>query len=230
MVVLKSASTAVERYGFPLRLEYDNPNFHGMQKGLSIGVLDNETNEIVNNYMPGDDKENSLRRILEDKDISIIEDGITQEVDGKFRKRTIYYLPYYVEGHSFLQPTVLYDNITYMGDNAVNKAKIEVIFSEDNLNRYAVFECESVNISVFDYIHDIFEEGIKDFPDIGVVYVLNEGEYSLDFYDQAGNRYDLYFSSLERLRDSIVSIRLIGIEHEVDIENGNESGEDKGDS
>ena len=51
-----------------------------------------------------------------------------------------------------------------------------------------------------------------------------EGFY-LDFYDEAGNQYNLCFSRLERLRDAIVSMRLIGIKCKIDgvEENGDES-------
>ena len=40
--------------------------------------------------------------------------------------------------------------------------------------------------------------------------------FYLDFYNEAGNKYDLCFSRLDRLRDAIVSMRLIGIKCEID--------------
>ena len=231
-MILKSASKFVTQYGFPEVMEYDNPTFHGTQKGICICLKDNETGAIIDNCMPtpavkeGDEdsiekiRADKLQNLLNDNRILLIEDGITQMEDGKLRPRTIYYLPYYVADHSFLKPTVLYDNISG-ATNVSYKLSVEVLFVEDNLNRYVALNFETVNVSIMDLVYSLFDhDELEDTLISAGMHFEKENEdheegYYLDFYDEAGNSYNLCFSRLDRLRDSIVSMRLIDISYEI---------------
>ena len=241
-MILKSASKFVTQYGFPEVMEYNNPSFHGTQQGICICIKDNETGTIIDNHMPTpavkEDDEGSIEKIradklqnlLNDNRILLIEDGITQMENGKLKPRTIYYLPYYVADHSFLKPTVLYENISG-ACNVSYDVSVEVLFVEDNLNRYVTLDFQTRNVSVMDLVYDLFDQ---DEPEDELLATglhfeeetedEEEGFY-LDFYDEAGNQYNLCFSRLERLRDAIVSMRLIGIKCKIDgvEENGDES-------
>ena len=241
-MILKSANETVKTYGFPEIMEYNNPSFHGTQKGICICIKDNETGTIIDNCMPkpaikeGDESDiekirtDELQRLLSDNKILLIEDGITQMEDGKLKPRTIYYLPYYVVDHSFLKPTVLYENISG-ACNVYYDISVEVLFVEDNLNRYVTLDFKTRNVSVMDLVYNLFDQaGIEEELKTAGVYFKEETEdeeegFYLDFYDEAGNKYDLCFSRLDRLRDAIVSIRLIGIKCKIDgvDENGDES-------
>ena len=232
-MILKSASEKVKEYGFPVIMDYNNPSFHGTQKGICICIKDNDTDMIINNCMPtppvkeGNEdsiekiRANELQKLLNDNRILIIEDKITQMEDGKLKPRTIYYLPYYVADHSFLKPTVLYENISGTC-NVSYDVSIEVLFVEDNLNRYVTFDFKTCNVSVMDLVYDLFNQ--NELGDELLATGLhfeeetedNEKGFYLDFYDEAGNKYDLCFSRLERLRDAIVSMRLIKIDSKID--------------
>ena len=232
-MILKSASEKVKEYGFPVIMDYNNPSFHGTQKGICICIKDNDTDMIIDNCMPtpavkeGNEdsiekiRVNELQKLLNDNRILIIEDKITQMEDGKLKPRTIYYLPYYVADHSFLKPTVLYENISG-ACNVSYDISIEVLFVEDNLNRYVTFDFKTCNVSVMDLVYDLFNQ--NELGDELLATGLhfeeetedNEKGFYLDFYDEAGNKYDLCFSRLERLRDAIVSMRLIKIDSKID--------------
>ena len=232
-MILKSASEKVKEYGFPEVMEYNNPSFHGTQKGICICIKDNDTDMIIDNCMPtpavkeGDEnsiekiRADELQKLLNDNRILIIEDKITQMEDGKLKPRTIYYLPYYVVDHSFLKPTVLYENISG-ACNVSYDISIEVLFIEDDLNRYVTFDFKTCNVSVMDLVYDLFNQ--NELEDELLATGLhfeeeaedNEKGFYLDFYDEAGNKYDLCFSRLERLRDAIVSMRLIKIDSKID--------------
>lgn len=233
-MILKNASEKVKEYGFPVIMEYNNPSFHGTQKGVCICIKDNESGKIIENHMPipdtketcSDDIEEvrleNLNRLLDDKEILLIEEGITQFEDGKLKPRTIYYLPYYDTEHSILKPTVLYENISG-ACNVSYDISVEVLFVEDNLNRYVTLGFKTRNVSVMDLVYNLFDQDYieEELKTAGVYFKEEETRdeekgFYLDFYDEAGNKYDLCFSRLDRLRDAIVSIRLIGINEKID--------------
>ena len=238
-MILNSASKFVKEYGFPEIMEYDNQTFNGTQKGICICIKDNETGTIINNNMPNPSvktdnesdiekiRADKLQKLLNDNRILLIEDTIAQMENGKLKPRTIYYLPYYVANHSFLKPTVLYENISGVC-NVSYDISIEVLFVEDNLNRYVTLDLHTKNISIIDLVYNLFEQDEleNELVTAGLHFKEKtedekEGFY-LDFYDEAGNQYNLCFSRLDRLRDAIVSIRLIGIKCNIDGVNENE--------
>lgn len=216
---LKSMNKNLSKFGYPDVLEYDNPDFHGHQKGIAIGIKDNKTNKFVRNYLSKDLGDDSTRDFLindliQDPEILLIENNITQMENGEIVPRTIYYLPYFVESHSCLVPTVNFDNISG-ASNVSYKAKVELLFAtDDGLNRYMTVDFETRNVSIFELVNDIFDEEI---PEINYDPDGNEGPgYYLDFYDEAGEPYYLCEDRMEDYRDLLVSFRLIGLDMEID--------------
>ena len=45
---LKTMNKNLDKFGYPEILQYDNPEFHGHQKGVAIGIKDNGTNKRYN--------------------------------------------------------------------------------------------------------------------------------------------------------------------------------------
>ena len=152
---------------------------------------------------------------MADKTILKVECPITQLEDDHLVERTIYYLPYAVEGHSIYEPTFNFANIV-PASNVINHVTVEILFVEQNLNRYVTNKYNTVNVSMMETIYDM---EITDIPDIVYKHVdedPEEGEgYYLDFYDEAGTRVDLCFPHWERLCDSIVSVRLLNVVTEI---------------
>ena len=222
---LKTMNKNLDKFGYPEVLQYDNPEFHGHQKGVAIGIKDNGTNKFIHNYLSkdlGDDatRDFLLNDLIQDPEILLIENNITQMEDGKLVPRTIYYLPYFVEDNSCLAPTVNFDNIS----GAINvsyKAKVELLFATcDGLNRYMVVDFETQNVPIFELVNDIFDEEV---PEINYESDGEEGPgYYLDFYDEAGEPYYLCKNRMEDYRDLLVSFRLIGLDMVVDDNDSND--------
>ena len=212
----------LDEYGYTKEIGYDNPDFHGHQIGICIGMLDTETKDIVENmigesYGDKEKRDSILNDIIKNEDIIKVEKNITQLVDGQLKTRTLFYLPYAVADHTAYQPTANFSNIV-AASNVVNHTTVEILFVEDNLNRYITYSYDAVNISIMDEIYDYFNNYSNDNLFDGLTY-QEDGEegpgYYLDFYDEAGEKFMLCFSSLERLRDSIVSVRLLDVVTEI---------------
>ena len=41
----------LDEYGYTKEIGYDNPDFHGHQIGICIGMLDTETKDIIENMI-----------------------------------------------------------------------------------------------------------------------------------------------------------------------------------
>lgn len=215
---LKSMNKNLDKFGFPESLDYSDEKFHGHQKGIAIGVKDNKTNKFIKNFLSkelGDDptRDFLLNDLVQDPEILLIEDNITQLENNELVPRTIYFLPYFVEDHSCLKPTVNFDNISG-ACNVSYKAQVELLFAtSDGLNRYMVVDFNTANVPIFELVNDIFDEEV---PDIMYEYDGEEGAgYYLDFYDEAGQSYPVCMQSMEQFRDLLVSFRLIGLEMEI---------------
>lgn len=224
---LKTMNKNLDKFGYPEILEYDNPDFHGHQKGIAIGIKDNKTNKFVRNYLSkelGDDftRDFLLNDLVQDPEILLIENNITQMENDELVPRTIYYLPYFVEDHSCLTPTVNFDNISG-ACNVSYKAKVELLFAtDDGLNRYTTIEFQTRNVSIFELINNAFDDN-SEIPEIVYDSRDYDGEnstgYYLDFYDEAGEPYYLCKDHKEDYRDLLVSFRLIGLDMEIDNDN-----------
>ena len=220
---LKSINKNLSKWNFPQDMNYENDNFHGHQIGVAVGMTKVSTGEICQNYLSeelGDavTREFLLKELINDDSILKVEKRITQFEDGDLVDKLLYYLPYYVIDHSVLQATANYSNI-HTAINVTNHCKVEVLFVEDDLNRYITMSFDSGNMSIMDLVHDAFEDGMEDADELaayGIHYEIEDDDkgfeesgYYLDFYDEAGEKYDLCFNEIERLRDAIVSVRLL---------------------
>lgn len=212
-----------EKYGYQSELEYGDDNFNGHQIGVAICVQNEETQEIEFNYLSKnlgdkDTRDFALGELLHEKKCVFISETFTQFDDnGELVTKSIYYLPYYVADHSRFKPTVSYENVgDFLGCSC--DVQVEVIFSKNGLTRYMTFNFNTHNVSVMDVIYNnIF--GFSTDPgaleEYGIKWQDNEEGcgYVLDFYNAAGSRHNLVFSSTEELRDAIVSMRVIDLNH-----------------
>lgn len=204
--------------------EYDNAKFNGHQVGVAICIQDKQTGKIECNMLPstlGDERTRDLllSELLYDKSILLIENSITQLDEKKINliPKTVYYLPYYVVDHSAFKPTVNFDNVS-MACNVSYDLKVEVLFVEDGYNRYLTIPLKTRNVSIMELVYSLFDDDCsekEELEEIGIKWHedIEDGcdGYVLDFYNEAGERNNLFFDSLEQLRDAIVSMRLIDI-------------------
>ena len=210
--------------GYLNEMEYNNKNFNGHQIGVAVFVVNNQTNQINDNFSKKTIPE--LQAMLENKAIILLEEKITQVEDGALVPKTVYSLPYYVEQHSVSTPTVNNQELeTCIGTTCYSET--EILFVHDGLNRYVTVRFASKSTSLMDLVYDAFSSGQDNeafLESIGIHYGILDCEsaeeyedadegYILDFYNEAGARSDLIFGSLERLRDTIVSMRLVNCEH-----------------
>lgn len=235
-------SEKIKKWGFPLEMEYDNKDFHGHKISVAVCLKNDTTGVIEENFLSeglGDIKTRDalLLELLNDKDILLVKDNITQfdKESGKLVPKTMYYVPYYVADHSVFKPTVDYENVSG-ASNVTYELKVEILFVyEDGLSRYVTLPICTRNTSIMDYVYSMFENyDEEEFAKIGLKYrtekesdleeeeegyYLDDDEeegYYLDFYNEVGQKYYLCFSTLERLRDSIASLRLIEISYTID--------------
>lgn len=233
---LKSLNKNIKKYGFHEEIEYTNATFNGHQLGIAICIKNQKTGEIEQNFLSqelGDDKirDSLLKELLADKSILLMENNITQFNESKTEivPKTIYYLPYYVDGHSVMQPTVNYENVSKTNNTSYD-IKVEVLFVEDELNRYITIPIKTKNTSIMNLVYDLFGNYDDEFLETLGIKWQDEDEnidvgYVLDFYNQVGEKYNLIFEDIEDLRNAIVSMRLIDIKSHIDEgeENGDES-------
>ena len=233
---IKLLGSGIEKYGYPIEMEYNNPNFNGHQVGVAVCIKNNVTGEIEENFLSeslGDEETRKflLSELLIDKNVPLITDVITQynrEENGLVPK-TIYYIPYYVEEPSRFKPTVIDENIVD-SCNASYDVKVEVLFVDEEVSRYLVLPFKTRNISVMDLVYNFFEDG-DELEEAGIKWQDEtddeEKGYVLDFYTKTGEKYNLIFSNGERLRDAIVSMRLIDIVCHIDSEDDEDGNKSK---
>lgn len=225
-----SLNKNIEKYGFLPEMEYKNPDFHGHQTALCIGIR-NPNGSWDKTYTSGNTEEEKIKTandILNDKSLIILEDKITQIENDNLVPKIVYYLPYYVADHSAYQPTVNFQQISY-ASNVSNKIKVEVLFvSEDGwYNRYVVFDLNTVGVeemnshslSLIDFIEDLemeIEDAVsknKDFfiaSENGEDYIKDD--VVLDFYDKSGQKHLIGNRIAKDFLDLVSSIRIIDID------------------
>lgn len=226
-MILQAQSKKVEQYGYPFQMKYDNDKFHGTVKGVAIGIIDNKDGEVVENYVSGSteqEKMELLNKMIGDKDLLLIEDGITQFVNGELRPRTIYKIPYCAIEHSIYQPAIVMNNISG-ASNVSYEVEVEVLLAtSDGLNRYLMLHFSTRNVPVWELVHDFFDEIDEDSVlarENGFEYhdESDEGEagWYLDFYDAAGSPYwEGGFKNMDRFRDMIIGMRVMKMECKID--------------
>lgn len=226
-----------ERYGYLSEMDYKNPNFHGHQTALAIGIKrpDGSWQEVYTSGDTLDEKIKIADEILNDKSLIILEDKITQLENDKLVLKTIYYFPYYVADHSAYQPTINFDQISY-ACNVTNDVKIEVLFvSEDGwYNRYVTFDMHTTSANggscmmLIDFIDDLrieIEERAKSSKDFFILddedaegyreYEYEEGDIALDFYDKSGQMHIIAYQNTNSFLDLISSVRIIDIDTKI---------------
>ena len=227
---LRALSQKVEKYGYPLETGLDKKGFNGHQIGMCIGIRDAETNAVKQNYIPDDEFNIKFDNMLEDKELLLLQDSITQFEDGELRGRHIYYLPYYVVDHSAYKPTINFEQISY-ACNVSNTVQIEVLFVEDDYNRYVTFEMDTSgslggrSLSLMDFISGL-EEEIEEKTSRGEDFKCTsdedpeyaEGDILLDMYDRAGNKVTVGYPDPSGFMDLISSIRIIGLDTKINEE------------
>lgn len=221
-----------ERYGYLSEMDYKNPDFHGHQTALVIGIKipDGSWNNV---YTSGDTLEEKIKvadEILNDKSLIILEDRITQLEDNKLVPRIVYYLPYYVANHSAYQPTINFEQISY-ACNVTNKVKIEVLFvSEEGwYNRYVTFDLNTSgsysggkSLSLIEFVEDLemeIEDAASNSKDFFIASEDGENyqkdDVVLDFYDKSGQKYFIGVKTVKDFLYLVSSIRIIDIDTEI---------------
>ena len=223
-MILKSLNKLDPKFGYPDEIQYENPNFHGHQKGVCIALKNDVTNEIEQNFISESlkDKDALLEELLSMNDVLLVEDHITQfDEHSNLVPKTLFYLPYAVKEHSIFKPTLNDVNVETESCNVTNRFEVEILFVKEGLNRYMVIPYETRNISVFDSMlhtfdgiffcdhfgedHELYQAGVR-WEEEGEDH--EEGFY-LDFYNEVGQAFNLGFSDMSSLRDTIASIRLL---------------------
>lgn len=216
---IKAINKNTEVYGYPMEMEYNNENFHGHQVGIALCVINDETKEVENNYISSktfcnkEMQDYALGKLLNEEKAVFIEEHIVHlGEDGRLIPKTIFYMPYYVAEHSRFKPTVT-DCNSINCDNFT----IEILFvAEEGLNRYITIDSE-VNPYIIDYLESLFDgfhfDENNQLHKAGVWY--ENDSFYLDFYNQAGQRFDIEFPVLRYLKDIIASVRLIKCEQNV---------------
>lgn len=231
---LKALNKNTEKYGYPQTMEYDNPNFNGHQIGVVICIQNNVTQTIEQNFLPeklGDEDTRTflLGELLHEKKAVLITDVITQldKDTHDLVPKTLFYMPYFVEEHSRFKPTVINDNVSG-ACNVSYDIEVELVFADEGLCRYLTVPFKTRNVPVFELVEDLFDDE-EALEELGIkwqeeTYEADAG-YALDFYNEAGQRYNLTFRTGEKLRDILVSMRMISIVCHIDEEeeDGNES-------
>ena len=214
---LKSVNQLGPEYGMPEFLSYEKSSFHGHQLGIYIGLQNIETGDFeeISLSVPEEELEQRIKELIENKDIYVITETINQlnEACNGFVKKNVYYLPYYVDGHSVFRPTINNENVSG-ASNVSYDLSIELLFVFEDCNRYITWDTSTRNISMFSLIQSI------EFDDLGIGYLDATDEYeegyALDFYDEAGHDYVRTFRDIEDLLDCLVSARIIGITMHID--------------
>lgn len=222
-MILKALNgNKLSQYGYDDEFVYTDSSFHGHQIGISIGVTDTLTGDIVYNYISSEqgdinNRNKILRSIIDNPSIIKIEKPINQFENGSVVSRTIWMLPYAAIEHSAFQETLNFSNIVY-SPTAINHVVLELLFVEDNLNRYMTVSYDTTNVSIIEFVTELFSKGYltanpNELRDIEFTEnEYGETELCLDFYDEAGERIMLCFEDEERLRDALVSVRLLEVD------------------
>lgn len=230
---LRLLSQKAVKYGFSLELLMTNKKgFNGHQIGICIGIRDAESNAVKQNYIPDDEFNIKFDKMLEDKELLLLQDTMTQLEDDKLKKRYAYYLPYYVVDHSAYKPTINFEQISY-ACNVMNTVQIEVLFVDDSneYNRYMVLELKTGGdengyalslLRFIDDIEEIIEEMAADEREFKYAKAgdpkFEPGNIILDMYDKVGNRIDAGYSSVSNIKDMISSVRIIGLDTKINKE------------
>lgn len=154
-------------------------------------------------------------------DVKLVEKHITVSDNGDYRKligATDYYIPYIVENHCSLKPTVKDSHV----DNCSNvkyKVTYEVLFvADEGFTRYLTFDYTTVGTyssSFWNQIEGLEEELEEMFENEENDFRMEDGEKQVAFYDEVGEKLFIDLYSTNELLSMISSIRVIGLETEI---------------
>ena len=154
-------------------------------------------------------------------DVKLVEKYVTVSDNGDYRKligATDYYIPYIVEDHCSLKPTVKNGHV----DNCSNvkyKVTYEVLFvADEGFTRYLTFDYTTVGTyssSFWNQIEGLEEELEEMFENEENDFRLEDGEKQVAFYDEVGEKLFIDLYSINELLSMISSIRVIGFETEI---------------
>lgn len=217
---LISKNNNIQKYNIPAFLIMDDSYFYGHQSGILACIKNNKTGEIEKISL--EMTEAQITEMLADPEITLFTRDITQFVEGNVLPvhKTMYFLPYLVEGHSSTRPTVTDKNIESGYHNTWYEAEIEILFvTEDGLTRYITVKEKTNDIGIFNLIqfamnsNSGIEKLLEHIPDFYKKRATHEepGGYCLTFYEENGLSRVLTFESGSDLKNAISSIRLIGL-------------------
>lgn len=220
---LKSLNQLDIKYGFAPMLEYEDATFHGHQRGIAVGILNQDGSIYRNLMVPMDplcDKDELFKELLNDKNVKLLEEEvpfITQEQEINVRK--IYYLPYANIEHSVFKPTVNYDNMDCKSTNSYH-VQIEVLLCKKGLNRYFIIDVESSGETMLSTVRNFLMDK-EAMEGVGFTYISHketdeeetEEGWFIDMYNEANNAGRMYMGKMpDDILSYASSIRLIGIE------------------
>lgn len=219
---LKAFNKNTEKFGYPQAMEYNETTFNGHQLGIAICLQNNVTGQIEENYLSEKlgDKETRdflLGELLHEKNAKLIAEVITQFDEERLVPKTIYYMPYFVEEHSRFKPTVINEHISNNCSVSYD-IEVELIFVTEGLCRYITVPFKTLNVPMFELVNDLFEcTDDKELEKLGIKWQDEtddlEAGYALDFYNEAGHKQILTFNTLDKLKDILISARMINISY-----------------
>ena len=224
-MILKSLNKLDPKFGFPNEVQYEDPSFHGHQKGMCIALKNLITGKIESNYLSKtiENRDELLNELLSTEGILLVESRITQLDPDTMDlvPKMLYYLPYAVIEHSIFKPTLNDVNVTIGSNDTFNRFDVEILFVKDNLNRYITVTFEKRYASMFESVDEIFKDVFftNHFDEDHELYKAgirwqdkteeSKAGYYLDFYNEAGESFLLGFTHIADFKDAIASIRLI---------------------
>jgi hypothetical protein len=196
----------------------DGEKWEGDRWGQYVGRI-YEDGRIKSAFTKDCDSSDIFNRLR--KDVELVEKHVTVCDNGDYRKlvgATDYYIPYLVEGHCSLKPTIKDGHV----DNCSNvkyKVTYEVLFvADEGFTRYLTFDYTTFGTYSTSFwnqterleeeLEEIFENGEHDFR-------IEDGEKQVAFYNEVGEKFFIDLYSVNELLSMIASIRVIGLETEI---------------
>ena len=228
-----SLNKDIARYNFTQEMEFKKPDFEGDKIALCIGLQEKD-GTWIDVYTPGDSREEKIAladKMLKDKSLIILEDTVTQIVNGDFVKRVMYYLPYYVEGHTAYAPTITNERVEY-SMNIKQVITYEILLVEEfGVNRYITetyttgptFGCgratnlyemmTSLEETLNEIAHDKTRKEITIADKTTDDY--SKGQYLITYYDKIGTPYQYGYNNISQILQCVNSIRMVGYDYQI---------------
>lgn len=135
---------------------------------------------------------------------------------------TKYYVLYNVENHSSTKPTVVDVDLDNQVSNVRREFTYEILLGFEGKKRYLTNTCRStgpgglslpdVISGLEDFLETLFEDNDKGFRS------EKDDRYEsfyVDFYDDTGEEFTLWFDSIREIIDGVRSVRIIDIKTEI---------------